>query len=205
MRDRVPGLVAVLLLALLVLGTWWASGYTLRSIQVDPPARMTHERDSWSDHFVMVRTGLQGYAIDRLEGSAMEHFPDTDSYDITAPKAIGHQPGTPTTVGTADRGTLDHRGDRIVLNGHAHLKRLPDADHQLLDVKSEQLIIQPNENLVHTDRPAVVLNGHSTLRGTGMRYDNRTRQLTVTSSSDAKYSGEDQAARNAGPKKAPQP
>ncbi|HEX2520429.1 MAG TPA: LPS export ABC transporter periplasmic protein LptC [Castellaniella sp.] len=205
MRDRLPSLVAVLLLVLLVLGTWWASDYTLRSIQVDPPRKMTHERDSWSDHFVMVRTGPEGYAINRLEGAAMEHFPDTDSYEITTPRAVDHQPGSPTTVGTADHGTLDHHGDRIVLNGDAQLRRLPDAEHQLLDVRSEQLIIEPDLDLVHTDRPAVVVNGHSTLRGRGMRYDNRTRQLTVTASSDVKISGEDQAARNAASQKTKQP
>jgi lipopolysaccharide export system protein LptC len=205
MKDRLPSLVAILLLGLLVLGTWWASDYALRSIQVDPPRRMTHERDSWSSAFVMVRTDPQGHAINRLEGSAMEHFPDTDSYDITAPRAVGHQPDSPTTIGTADMGTMDQHGERIVLNGNAHLKRLPDASHKLLDVRSDQLTIEPNRDLVYTDRPALVINGNSTMRGQGMRYDNRTRQLTVNAASDVKISGEDQAARKAGPKKAPQP
>jgi lipopolysaccharide export system protein LptC len=131
----------------------------------------------------MVRTDPQGHAINRLEGRAMEHFPDTDSYDITEPRAIGHQPDSPITVGTARTGTLD----------------------QQLDVRSEQLTIEPNQDLVHTDRPALVINGHSTMRGQGMRYDNRTRQLTVEAASDVKISGEDQAARKSGPKKATQP
>lgn len=205
MKERLPGVVAVLLLGLLVLGTWWASDYALRSIQVDPPRRMTHERDSWARQFVMVRTDPQGHAIDRLEGTAMEHFPDTDSYEITAPRAVGHQPNSPVTVGTALRGTLDQHGDRIVLNGNAHLRRLPDAEHKPLDVRSEQLIIEPRQDLVHTDLPALVVNGNSTMRGQGMRYDNRTRQLTVKAASDVKISGEDQATRNAGPKKATQP
>jgi len=205
MKERLPGLVAALLLGLLVLGTWWASDYALRSIQIDPPRRMTHERDSWASAFVMVRTDAQGHAVNRLEGSAMEHYPDTDSYDITAPRAVGHQPGSPTTIGTAKTGTLDQHGERIVLNGDAHLKRLPDANHQLLDVRSDQLTIEPNQDLVYTDRPALVVNGHSTMRGQGMRYDNRTRQLTVKAASDVKISGEDHAARNAGPNQAQQP
>jgi lipopolysaccharide export system protein LptC len=204
-KDRLPSLVAVLLLGLLVLGTWWASDYTLRSIEIDPPRRVTHERDSWSDQFTMVRTDAAGHAINRLEGAAMEHFPDTGAYEITAPHAVGRQPGSPITEGTADHGTLDEHGDRIVLDGNAHLKRLPDADHQLLDVRSTQLIIEPNRDLVYTDRPALVVNGSSTLRGKGMRYDNRTRQLTVTAASDVKISGEDQAARNAGSKKNERP
>lgn len=205
MKDRLPGLVAAFLLGLLVLGTWWASDYALNSIQVDPPRRLTHERDSWASHFVMIRTNPQGYAINRLEGDAMQHYPDTDSYDITRPRAVGHQQDAPTTVGTADTGTLDQHGDRIVLNGHAMVKRLPDANHQLLEVHSDQLIIEPNLDLVHTDHPALVINGRSTLRGQGMRYDNRTRQLTVHAASDVKISGEDHAAQNARPKKAPTP
>ncbi|WP_345796892.1 LPS export ABC transporter periplasmic protein LptC [Castellaniella sp. MT123] len=205
MKDRLPGLVAVLLLGLLVLGTWWASDYALRSIQIDPPRRMTHERDSWAKQFVMVRTDPRGHAIDRLEGTTMEHFPDTDNYEITAPRAVGHKPNSPITVGTALRGTLDQHGDRIVLDGNAHLQRLPDAEHKQLDVRSEQLIIEPNKDLVHTDLPALVVNGNSTMRGQGMRYDNRTRQLTVKAASDVKISGEDQANSNAGPKKATKP
>lgn len=205
MKERLPGLVAVLLLGLLVLGTWWASDYALRSIEIDPPRRITHERDSWASAFVMLRTDPEGRAINRLEGSAMEHFPDTDSYEITAPRATGHQPNSPITVGTAKMGTLDQHGERIVLIGDAHLQRLPDANHQLLDVRSEQLTIEPNQDLVYTDRPALVVNGNSTMRGQGMRYDNRTRQLTVNAASDVKISGEDQAAKNAGPKKAPTP
>jgi lipopolysaccharide export system protein LptC len=204
-KDRIPSLVAVLLLGLLVLGTWWASDYTLRSIQVDPPRRLTHERDSWSERFVMVRTDPGGVAINRLEGAAMQHFPDTDSYEITQPRAVDHQPELPMTIGTADSGILDRHGERIVLNGNAHLQRLPDAGHQLLDVRSNQLIIEPDQDLVHTDQPVQVINGHSTLRGKGMRYDNRTRQLSVTAASDVKISGEDQAARKAGTQKATRP
>ncbi|MFT0532695.1 LPS export ABC transporter periplasmic protein LptC [Castellaniella hirudinis] len=205
MKDRLPGLVAVLLLGLLVLGTWWAADYTLLSIQVDPPRRLTHERDSWASAFVMVRTDPQGQAINRLEGQAMEHFPDTDSYDITRPRAVGHQPDAPVTVGTADFATLDQHGERITLNGNAHLQRQPDADNKLLDVRSEQLVILPSQDLIYTDRPALVLNGNSTMRGRGMRYDNRTRQLTVNAASDVKISGADQAEKNPAPNRTRQP
>lgn len=203
MRERFPSLVAVLLLALLVAGTWWASDYTLRSIQIDPPRRLTHERDSWSDHFVMVRTDPQGFAINRLEGESMEHFPDTDAYEVIQPNAVGHHPGSPITVGTSDHATMDQNGERIVMVGNAHLKRLPDADHKLLDVRSERLVLKPDQDLVYTDQPALVINGQSTMRGTGMRYDNRTRQLMVYSSSDVKISGDEQAAKKSSPPKAP--
>lgn len=192
MKDRIPSLVAVFLLALLVVGTWWAADYTLRSIITDPPRRITHERDSWSERFVMIRTDPQGIATNRLEGASMEHYPDTDAYEITSARAVGQQPGNPLTIGTSDKATLDQNGARIVMTGNAHLHRLSDAEHKPLDVRSERLTLKPNEDLVYTDQPALVVNGQSTMRGTGMRYDNRTRQLTVHSASDVKISGEDQ-------------
>lgn len=203
MKERFPSLVAVLLLALLVLGTWWASDYTLRAIQIDPPRRITHERDSWSQHFVMVRTDPRGIAINRLEGQAMEHFPDTDAYEVTQPQAISHHPGSPVTVGTSEHATMDQNGERIVMTGNARIRRLPNAENKLLDVRSERLVLKPDQDVVYTDQPALVINGQSTMRGTGMRYDNRSRQLMVYSSSDVKISGEEQGAAKNPPPKAP--
>ncbi|MBV6273326.1 LPS export ABC transporter periplasmic protein LptC [Alcaligenaceae bacterium CGII-47] len=198
MKDRIPSLVAVFLLALLVIGTWWAADYTLRSVTIDPPRRITHERDSWSEHFVMIRTDPTGIAINRLEGNYMEHYPDTDAYEVTHARAIGQQPGNPITIGTSDKAVLDQNGERIVMTGHAHLHRLADAERKALDVRSEVLTLKPNEDLVYTDQPALVINGQSTMRGTGMRYDNHTRQLTVYSASDVKISGEDQGTASPG-------
>src|SRR5690606_2188081 len=133
MKDRIPSLTAVALLILLVAGTWWASDYTLRSIQVDPPRRVTHERDSWSDSFVMVLTDPKGVTSDRLEGSSMNHFPDTDSYEITDARAVSQKPDTPITIGTSDHAVLDENGTRIVMTGNAKLHRVAGADSNALD------------------------------------------------------------------------
>src|SRR3546814_19461622 len=72
------------------------------------------------------------------------------------------------------------------------------SDSNALDVRSEQLTLKPDDDLVYTDKPALVINGHSTLRGTGMRYNNRSRQLIVYSSSDVKISGEDRKQSQTG-------
>lgn len=193
MKDRLPGIVALILLIILVAGTWWASDYAIKSVLIDPPRRITHERDSWSSKFVMLRTNDKGYAINRLEGESMDHFPDTDTYEVVDPWAVGHQSGSPMTEGSGDFGTLYNRTDVIELNGNARLKRLPDAENKLLDVRSVQLIIDTDKDLVYTDKPALVINGNSTLRGKGMRYNNKSRQLTVKSASDVKISGQDRS------------
>lgn len=195
MKERMPALIAVALLITLVVGTWWAADYARRSIPIDPPPRLTHEPDSWAKQFVMVRTDPQGVAINRLEGIYMEHFPDDDSYEITEARAVGQRPGSPITIGTSDIAIMDQGGDRITMNGNAHIHRQPGPDSAPLDVKSEQLILLPQQDVVYTDLPALVVNNKSTMNGTGMRYDNATRQLQVFSATDVKISGEDSRSR----------
>src|SRR5690606_2387887 len=128
MRDKLPGLIAILLLLLLVAGTWWAADYTHRSIQQDPPRRITHEPDSWARKFVMLRSDPAGHAVNRLEGEYMQHYPDNDSYEITQPRAFGQQKGAPVTTGTSDTATMDQDGARIIMRGNAHLHRQGDKE-----------------------------------------------------------------------------
>ena len=200
MKERFPSLVAIGLLVALVAATWWAADYADRVLPVDPPARMTHEMDAWSRNFVMLRTDPAGLPINRLEGEYARHFPDDGSYDIDKPRALGMQPGNPVTVGTSDTATMSAKGDRIVMNGNAHINRPADAEREELDVRSAQLILLPNEDVVYTDLPAIVTQGRSRMNGTGMRYDNSTRRLQVFSASDVEIAPEVTQRRDAAPK-----
>lgn len=195
MRDRLPSFVAVLLLTSLVIGTWWAADYAQRAVPIDPPRRVTHEPDHWAENFVLIRSDDNGMAINRLEGNYLEHFPDTDSYEIQQARAIGQQPGSPLTTASSDLAVMDQDGTRVVMTGNAHVHRRADAENRPLDVKSHVLTILPDEDVVFTDQPALVVHGNSTMNGTGMRYDNKTRQLEVYSSTDVKISGQDTQER----------
>ena len=198
MKERFPALIALSLLIALVAGTWWAADYAQRAIPIDPPRRLTHEMDSWSRDFVMLRTDPTGKPINRLEGKYAEHFPDDDSYHVTGPRAIGQQEANPITVGTSDTAIMEHGGKRIVMNGNAHVHRQQDAKNDALDVRSEQLIILPDDDVIYTDLPAVVLKGNSRMSGTGMRYNNSTRQLQVSASTDVEIAGSETGKRPSG-------
>ena len=199
MRDRLPSVVAIILLTGLVIGTWWAADYAQRAVPIDPPRRVTHEPDHWASSFVLIRSDENGMAINRLEGDYLEHFPDTDSYEIQQARAIGQQPDSPLTTASSDLAVMDQDGARVVLTGNAHVHRHEDAENRPLDVKSHVLTLLPDEDVVFTDQPALVVHGNSTMNGTGMRYDNKTRQLQVYSSTDVKISGQDTQERRQRP------
>ncbi|MEI2417810.1 LPS export ABC transporter periplasmic protein LptC [Orrella sp. JC864] len=191
MRDRFPTLIALGLLIALVLGTWWAADYAQRAIPIDPPRRVTHEPDAWAERFVMLRSDASGKPINRLEGALLQHYPDDDSYEITEPRAVGQQAGNPVTIGTSRKAYMDQDGARIIMREDAHLHRMADGERAAMDVRSEEIIILPDEDLAYTDKPAQVVNGRSRMNGTGMRYNNRTRQLDVHSATDVQISGAD--------------
>ncbi|MBO9332031.1 LPS export ABC transporter periplasmic protein LptC [Achromobacter sp. HZ01] len=201
MKERFPSLIALFLLVVLVTSSWWAADYAQRAIPVDPPRRVTHEMDAWSRDFVMLRTDPSGRPINRLEGQYAEHFPDDDSYHITAPRAVGQRETNPITVAVSKTAVMEQGGKRIVMNGDAHVHRQPDANNDMLDVRSQQLIILPDEDVVYTDLPAEVLKGRSRMNGKGMRYNNKTRQLQVSASTDVEIAGSEgkQQPRNGVP------
>jgi len=197
LRERLPGVMAAALLSALVSATWWAADYTQRAVTLDPPRRFTHEPDAWAQHFVMLRSDPQGLAINRMEGARMQHYPDDDSTEIIQARATGRQADAPVITGTSDVAILDQQGDRVSMQGNARVHRSADAQAPAMQIDSDALTLLIAEDVVFTDAPATVLRGHSVMRGTGMRYDNKTKTLTVHAAVDVRIAGRDQARTNA--------
>jgi len=187
MRDRLTSAIAGALLLALVGGTWWASDYARRSIPVDPPRRLTHEMDTFIESFVMMQVDETGMPAARLEGPRAEHFPDNDSYEVRSPRAISQRPDRSVTVATAQRGIMNGDGTHIVMQGDVRFEREPYTDEPGLMIRSEEVTLLPEEDVVKTDLPAVITREDgSQITGTGMHYDNRTRQLQVASDARVK-------------------
>ncbi len=191
MKERFAIIVSLVILTSLVMGTWWATDYSQRAVDIDPPVRFTHERDNWAKKVVLVHTNEQGQAIHRLEGDLMEHFPDDKSYDVIRPRAFALKADNPLTVATSRTATVYDEGDRIVLKGDAVLLRLGDATRQPLNFRSDEVTMLISKDLAYTDLPAVATVGRSRMSGTGMRYNNASQQLDVFKSTDVEVAPKD--------------
>ena len=194
MKERFAIIVSLVILTSLVLGTWWASDYSQRAVEIDPPVRLTHERDHWAKTIVLVRTDDKGLVIHRLEGDLMEHFPDDKSYDVIRPRAFGLKADSPLTIATSRTASVFDEGDRIVMKGDAVLLRLADAEHQPLNFRSDEVTMLIKEDIAYTDLPAIATSGRSRMNGTGMRFNNATRQLDVFKSTDVEIAPKDKTA-----------
>lgn len=98
-------------------------------------------------------------------------------------------------MGVSKTAVMEQGGKRIVMNGDAHVHRQPDANNDVLDVRSQQLILLPDEDVVYTDLPAEVIKGRSRMNGKGMHYNNKTRQLQVSASTDVEIAGSENKPR----------
>lgn len=191
MKERFAITVSLAILTLLVMGSWWAADYSQRAVEIDPPVRLTHERDHWATQIVLVRTDEKGLVIHRLEGDLMEHFPDDKSYDVIRPRAFGLKADSPLTIATSRTATVFDEGDRIVMKGDVVLLRLADAERQPLNFRTDEVTLLIKKDLAYTDLPAIATSGRSRMSGTGMRYNNATQQLDVFKSSDVEIAPKD--------------
>lgn len=195
MKERFATLFSLFIMICLVIGTWWASEYTQRAVEIDPPSRATHEPDTWAKNFVLLRTDPAGMAINRLEGDYLEHFPDNKSYELKQPRAFGIKPGNPVMVGTSHTGIVFDEGKRIVMQGDAVLLRVGDEKHAPMNFSSQEIIMLPDDEITYTDLHGVAVNGRHRMTGTGMRYNNATQQLEVYQSTDVEIAPRDTRQR----------
>ncbi|MDH4401753.1 MAG: LPS export ABC transporter periplasmic protein LptC [Burkholderiaceae bacterium] len=191
MKERFAIIVSLVILTFLVMGSWWAAEYSQRAVEIDPPVRLTHERDHWATQIVLLRTDEKGFVIHRLEGDLMEHFPDDQSYDVVRPRAFGLKADSPLTIATSQTATVFEEGDRIVMKGDAILLRLADEKRQPLNFRSDEVTLLIKKDLAFTDLPAIATSGRSRMSGTGMRYNNATQQLDVFKSTDVEIAPKD--------------
>lgn len=195
MKERFASLFSLFIMICLVIGTWWASDYTQRAVEIDPPSRATHEPDTWAKNFVLLRTDSEGMAINRLEGDYLEHFPDNKSYELKFPRAFGIKPGNPVMVGTSQKGIVFDEGKRIVMQGDAVLLRVGDDKRAPLHFTSQEITMLPDDEITYTDLHGVAVSGRHRMTGTGIRYNNATQQLEVQRATDVVIAPRDERKR----------
>src|SRR5690606_32114536 len=150
MKDRLATGISILLLMLLVAGTWWAASVAERSIVQDPPRRLTHEIDTYIDQFVLIQSDEAGVPRTRVEGDRLVHYPDDDSSDVTRFRGYTETDGNPPTQVSADEARMDQDGARITLNGNARFRRQASAERPALTITSTHMMLFPDTEVAQT-------------------------------------------------------
>lgn len=177
---QLRGAMMLVLLAALAAGSFWLYEVLRRAGDDVLPHVERTEPDFYMENFSYIKISkASGKASYHFSGKKMVHKPQDNSYDIEAPVIHNRSEGKPSTTLSGDRGTVNSDYSEVHLYENVRMDRPGSPTNRPLKLRSEHLLILPDEDVVKTDTPVQIMVGESILNGTGMYANNATRELQL--------------------------
>lgn len=173
-----------LMLALALLTLWLE--HQVRVEGGEHPALRRHDPDYLVTNFTTTTFNREGKAETVLSAAQMQHYPDDDSTELTAPRVMQAKPAQPRFTASAERGKISREGDEIFLYDNVVLVREADAAPPARMTTSFLHILR-DRSLVRTDREVLFEEPGRSLSGRGMEYRTDTRELFLRSDVQARF------------------
>jgi lipopolysaccharide export system protein LptC len=197
--DRLTSWSPVLLLGGLAALTYWLDAQVQQPLRRDATAR--HDPDLYAEGVRAVTFGTDGRVQQSLAAARVEHFPDDNGTEFTAPAIVLTDPGHPRLAVTADRGRLSSDQQTVVFNGNVRAvrdplpaapevpkgkgsaKAYPGADGGgPVTVTTQSLRVVPKLGRADTQDAVTIEEPRGIIRAVGMEFDNQAKTLKLHSS-----------------------
>jgi len=175
-----------LLLALTGLTFW------LMHVVEDPEKpedrHLRHDPDYIVDALHLRKLDHEGRLRHSLTAVRLTHYPDDDSTEVEAPVVVFTAPDKPNITLQARSAEISANGEAIYLKDEVRLKRDPRnaGDAPMLGEMPDLTVLTEDEIAV-TNSPVLITQGHSSLRGVGMKVDHKEQSYTIESQARGKY------------------
>jgi lipopolysaccharide export system protein LptC len=137
----------------------------------------SNEPDYIIDNFSFVRMGKSGEPAYVVSGDRLTHRPIEDISYVDKPVVQGMTTEHPRMTMHADRARILHEQDQIELIGNVDVERPGTATVKPLSIKTQQMTVLPDEEIMKTELPVEMKLGGLVVRGTGMVANNATQQV----------------------------
>jgi lipopolysaccharide export system protein LptC len=176
-------------LIVLALGSFWLSEVMRRAANDVIPNPDRVESDFYVEKFSYVKMAKTGVAQYHFTGAKLTHNPQDDSYDIVQPVVtnIGNGNAQSPVTMRAKRGRVNSDNSQVHLYDNVRMDRPASATGDAIHVRSEYLLVLPDDDVVKTDKLVEIVTGQSKLTGTGMFANNATREFRLTSNVHGTY------------------
>jgi len=174
-------------LIVLALGSFWLSEVMRRAASDAIPTPERTEADFYVEKFSYVKMAKTGAAQYHFTGAKLTHNPQDDSYDIVKPVVTNIGNGQSPITTRAERGRVNSDNTQVHLYENVRMDRPPSATGDAIHVRSEYLLILPDDDVMKTEKPVEIQMGQSKLTGTGMFANNATREFRLTSNVHGTY------------------
>jgi lipopolysaccharide export system protein LptC len=163
------------------LGSFWLVQVINQAGEQEQTDRFRDEPDYIIDRFSTVRMNKAGQPAYIVSGDKLTHHPSDDSSDIAKPfvQSLGLGGDKPPVNIHADTAHIDQGNTRIKLNGNVDVVRPATPKAQAMRMTTPTLTVFPDEERMETAAPVDLHLGTTLAKGTGMQFNNATRQVQL--------------------------
>ena len=172
------GVLAAVLMAL-ALGSFWVLEVMRRTADHSVSARPPNKPDYYVETFNYVKMAVTGQPRYNITGTKMLHFPQDDSFEITLPLVTSLDPGKPSMTLRSKRARIEDDNSKVHMYGDVNANRAATSTSENMHLKTEYLLLLPDDEIAKTDLPAVITMGASIMTGTGMIINNAIGQFEL--------------------------
>ena len=126
--------------------------------------------DTFMENFTTRIMNTKGVPTHQLRAAYMAHYPYDDHSDFTSPQFTIYRPSGEQWIVSAEKGTSEKGTEKILLHGEVIMTRqlTPTAEVDL-EIRTRDLIIQPDNAFAETNQPITITRGESVLQSDGVR------------------------------------
>ncbi len=181
MFTRTAIFFPMLLAGLLAIITFWINvAVEQQGPKIDGSNR--HDPDYTMNNFVTTQTDITGKLRYVLAAKEMLHYPDDDSTVLQRPRFTQYTTDKPYTQIEGLRGYISSDGEEIELVDNVKIVRQAFEGKGEMQLRTEKLIILPNQDLAKTNTPVVITQAPKTvIHGTGMIFDKKNQTMKLLS------------------------
>ncbi len=183
--DTLMTYLPVLLMGLLAMVTYWLVQHTPEPTPTQEARAARHVPDYFMREFSLKVYARDGRLELRVLGQQAEHFPDTDTLEVTQPRVNKVDAEGVITNATAHMAITTPEGQQVELKGNAVVRRVPPPDAQgrpvsPFELRSEYLYIDLEHDRMRTDQPVEVIRGRDRFTADALDYDHQQGLTRMT-------------------------
>ena len=177
--DRLLAWTPIVLLAAMAALTYWLD----RSVQSESAfsLRGPSNPDIIVEDFSATKFNLDGSQRYALVAHRMVHRPDEDSTQLENPKLVHYEPNEPQVHIQSARAYVSKDAKEVDFTGDVRILAEGGEQTGPVTVATSQLHVIPDEEIARNDQEVTITSQHGTLRGVGLEFNSRTRNMQLHS------------------------
>ena len=174
-----PGLV----MAIFALGSWWLVRSLPTLLNDAPTKAVRQEPDYYLNQFSVQSFNSSGRLIKEISGKRAQHFPDSDTLEISDVVLQGVNPNGKRFNARADRALAKGDGSEMTLMGDVFLTQHASSKNNGLspiELRSQKLNTMTKEERLFSNVPVEIRRGQDVFTANSMRLNSQTGEYELT-------------------------